>query len=107
MSAPARMSDGQCQPTCGLTASEPEATICFFPNEDDVNEGVFWVSNRADLRPLRRLRRGALDRLRAVERYARSRGCRRRTLLSYFGEEAPLRCGACDRCLLRTRPHFF
>ncbi len=65
------------------------------------------VRRRADLRPLRRLRRGALDRLRAVERYARSRGCRRRTLLSYFGEEAPLRCGACDRCLLRTRPHFF
>ncbi len=61
------------------------------------------VRRRADLRPLRRLRRGALDRLRAVERYARSRGCRRRTLLSYFGEEAPPRCGACDRCVPRTR----
>ncbi len=25
--------------------------------------------------------------------------CRRRTLLSYFGEAAPARCGACDNCL--------
>jgi ATP-dependent DNA helicase RecQ len=63
------------------------------------------VRRRADLQPLRRLRRGALDRLRAVDRYARSRGCRRRTLLAYFGEEAPAHCGACDRCLARSGPH--
>jgi ATP-dependent DNA helicase RecQ len=45
------------------------------------------------------LRLGALEKLRAVGRYATARGCRRRALLAYFGEDAPRRCGACDRCL--------
>ena len=45
-----------------------------------------------------RLRGNARVKLAAVDRYARSRHCRRQTLLAYFGEEAPLRCGACDRC---------
>jgi ATP-dependent DNA helicase RecQ len=70
---------------------------------DDTLEGSLvlrvGVRRRVELRSLRRLRRGALDRLHAVERYARARGCRRRELLSYFGEDAPRRCGACDRCV--------
>jgi ATP-dependent DNA helicase RecQ len=33
-----------------------------------------------------------------MEAYARAPGCRRAFLLRYFGEEAPERCGACDRC---------
>jgi ATP-dependent DNA helicase RecQ len=53
----------------------------------------------ARLAPALVLRRGALEKLRAVRRYAASRGCRRRALLAYFGEDAPRRCGACDRCL--------
>ncbi len=44
------------------------------------------------------LRGSALAKLDAVHRFARSRGCRRRALLAYFGEEAPEQCGACDRC---------
>ncbi len=44
------------------------------------------------------LRRAARDKLRAVRRYAAGRGCRRRALLGYFGEEGPARCGGCDRC---------
>jgi ATP-dependent DNA helicase RecQ len=31
--------------------------------------------------------------------YARARGCRHRYLRAYFGEDAPERCGNCDRCL--------
>jgi ATP-dependent DNA helicase RecQ len=45
-----------------------------------------------------RLRRNARAKLTAVHRYARSTFCRRRALLSYFGEEARAGCGACDRC---------
>ncbi|NJD19205.1 MAG: recombinase RecQ, partial [Gemmatimonadetes bacterium] len=52
--------------------------------------------------PALALRRGAVDKLRAVRRYATGRGCRRRALLGYFGETAPRRCGACDRCLERS-----
>lgn len=44
------------------------------------------------------LRAAARRRLRAVVHYARGRGCRRRMILAYFGEGAPARCGACDRC---------
>jgi ATP-dependent DNA helicase RecQ len=57
------------------------------------------------LAPSLRLRRGALEKLRAVHRYAGSLGCRRRALLAYFGERAAPRCGACDRCLRRTVFH--
>lgn len=47
----------------------------------------------------RRLRDIAVEKLRAVRRYALARGCRRRVLLGYFGEQIPDRpCGGCDRC---------
>jgi ATP-dependent DNA helicase RecQ len=47
---------------------------------------------------LARRRAVRLRRVDAVEAYARGAGCRRRALLGYFGEEAPPRCGNCDRC---------
>ncbi len=56
------------------------------------------VHSHADLTVAESLRASALDKVDAVRRFARSRGCRRRTLLTYFGEDAPARCGACDRC---------
>ncbi|MDO8189106.1 RecQ family ATP-dependent DNA helicase [Conexibacter sp. JD483] len=40
----------------------------------------------------------ALSRLAMVRAYAETAGCRRRFLLSYFGERAPERCGNCDGC---------
>jgi ATP-dependent DNA helicase RecQ len=53
----------------------------------------------ADLTPLSGLRRIAEAQVASVERYARGRGCRRRKLLEYFGQEVPeKRCGRCDRC---------
>ena len=53
----------------------------------------------ADLTPLSGLRKIAEAQVASVERYARGRGCRRRKLLEYFGQEVPeKRCGRCDRC---------
>ncbi|MDO8213518.1 ATP-dependent DNA helicase RecQ [Conexibacter sp. CPCC 206217] len=40
----------------------------------------------------------AESRLAMVRGYAETDGCRRRFLLSYFGEDAPERCGNCDVC---------
>lgn len=45
-------------------------------------------------------RRIATTQLQQMAQYAEIRGCRRCTLLEYFGEEFPeARCGACDNCL--------
>lgn len=51
-----------------------------------------------DWERIRRLRELDLQKLKRMEGYAFSRGCRRRYLLRYFGEEAGWRCGHCDRC---------
>ena len=51
--------------------------------------------------PVQRRRRHAEERLRAMERYAREGGCRRRALVGYFGERLA-ECAGCDRC--RTQP---
>ena len=56
------------------------------------------VHSRADLAWASELRRSAMRKLIAVERYATGRGCRRAALLRYFGEESQRRCHACDRC---------
>ena len=61
---------------------------------------------RPDLGPVdwtgvRERRQRAEDRLRAMERYAEGRGCRRRALVGYFGEKLAS-CAGCDRC--RSQP---
>lgn len=56
-----------------------------------------------DALALRANRERALRRLDVMLRYARSSSCRRHFLLSYFGERASERCGACDVCLGRHR----
>jgi ATP-dependent DNA helicase RecQ len=56
------------------------------------------VRHRPDFRAALRLRKGALAKVDSVQRYALTRGCRRRALLRYFGEAAASRCGSCDRC---------
>jgi len=44
----------------------------------------------------------------AVLKYARGRGCRRRALLAYFGEETVnASCGKCDRCRATRKNGFF
>lgn len=56
------------------------------------------LRTRPDLTIARRLRARARSRLEAVRTYRRTKGCRRNTLLNYFGEQAPKPCGRCDRC---------
>jgi len=56
------------------------------------------VRHRLDVALAKELRARALGKVEAVQRFARSRGCRRHALLGYFGEDAPERCGSCDRC---------
>lgn len=61
---------------------------------------------RPDLGPVnwsgvRERRRRAEERLRAMERYADGRSCRRRALVGYFGERLGS-CSGCDRC--RSQP---
>jgi len=55
-------------------------------------------SGRPNLSGARELRLAARTQLRAIERYALSRRCRRRSLLEYFGEKLEDECGGCDRC---------
>ncbi len=62
------------------------------------------VRSRVDPTLAVTLRGSALAKLDAVHRFARGRGCRRRALLAYFGEDAPGECGACDRCRANFRP---
>jgi ATP-dependent DNA helicase RecQ len=60
------------------------------------DRGVDWDRER-------RKHKADLDKLRDVQAYAYQRGCRRRFILRYFGEDAPWRCGGCDRCLPTSR----
>lgn len=64
--------------------------------------GRLGVRRRLDLSLASQLRGRALKKVDAVQRYARGRGCRRQALLGYFGEDAPGRCGSCDRCVARS-----
>lgn len=45
------------------------------------------------------LKQQDLRRLQQMTRYCTAPGCLRRTLLGYFGEQAPERCGNCSDCL--------
>ena len=70
------------------TAARPRGSL---PERIYVREGV-------DLHPAAARRRQVLEKLAAVRRFGRTRGCRRRALLRYFGEVTSADCGCCDRC---------
>jgi ATP-dependent DNA helicase RecQ len=82
-------------------AGSPEGT-------EDPSDGFqvirVGVRVRADLAPAVHLRRVSRAKLGAVRGYARTRGCRRRAVLAYFGEDAPPHCDGCDRCLRGSAP---
>jgi ATP-dependent DNA helicase RecQ len=52
-----------------------------------------------DTESIRAHQRHSEERLMRMIGYAKSPDCRRKTILNYFGEEAPERCGTCDNCL--------
>jgi RecQ family ATP-dependent DNA helicase len=56
-----------------------------------------------DWRPVLERRRSALARIQAVDDYARQRGCRRASLVGYFGEKLR-RCAGCDGCGRMSSP---
>ncbi len=58
-----------------------------------------------DVKSLAQSRRRALTQLDDVLQYSRSVTCRRQFLLAYFGERSAARCGNCDVCFGRHRPH--
>jgi ATP-dependent DNA helicase RecQ len=68
-----------------------------------IDENRALVSNDPtaviDTESIRAHQRHAEERLMRMISYAKSSGCRRKTILNYFGEEAPERCETCDNCL--------
>jgi ATP-dependent DNA helicase RecQ len=76
---------------------------------DGLPADAFMVYGMQDVIQLRRMldesdapaeiRRRERSRLDALLGYAETTGCRRKTILAYFGEDAPERCGNCDTCL--------
>jgi len=66
-----------------------------------LHPGALWgLLRRGELGGRLARRRAGLTQLRGIERYAYTKGCRRRVLLGWFGEgELPEHCGGCDRCL--------
>lgn len=62
-----------------------------------VVRGPASLEAKIDLAAVRRGRRAARRRIRAMRRYVRTRECRRAHLAEYFGE-APPRCPGCDVC---------
>jgi ATP-dependent DNA helicase RecQ len=88
----------------GLGGGEEQAAACFQAlaragalTAD--GEKVTLLNPEASLAPLAELREISRAQVDAVEEYAREKRCRRRHLLSYFGEVVEDgRCGRCDRC---------
>jgi len=64
----------------------------------DPDAGVRLTPGALRWDPLVQRRKAGMRGIRAVERFAGGRRCRRRALLGFFGERAPRHCGACDRC---------
>ncbi len=95
----ARIRDGR-TPAASVPAGVLESAERLRREVPDLNDSRAW--KRVEHR-----RAAARARLRAMERYARALGCRRRRLLGWFGE-TPRQCSGCDRCdqprLWRPRP---
>ena len=97
----------------GLTVNRVEKGLVFLQEKGILSflipeEGIrgFLVVPRVgmlklDKKALERMRKRVKNRLGDVQQYAERMMCRRRYLLSYFGEKADDDCGTCDFCLGR------
>jgi ATP-dependent DNA helicase RecQ len=57
-----------------------------------------------DFDELDKRRQREYDKLDQVINYAVGRECRRRTILTYFGDHSPVQCGHCDNCHAKPLP---
>ena len=57
-----------------------------------------------DFDELDKRRQREYDKLDQVINYAVGRECRRRTILTYFGDRSPVQCGHCDNCHAKPLP---
>ena len=77
----------------GRDGTAAHCALLFAPA--DVQTAQYLIDN-GDAEP--EVRRADRQRLRQMERYCKTPDCLRATLLRYFGEEAPDRCGHCGNC---------
>ena len=78
----------------GALEQRPDGTIAYVEDGPDPLEAVQEASAAQD-------QRASVDesRLTMMRSYAETRSCRRRFILTYFGEPAADECFSCDRCI--------
>jgi ATP-dependent DNA helicase RecQ len=72
---------------------DPAEAVLFYRPEDLGMRRYFASGGDDETR-----RRVEQSRVEMMQAYAEARGCRRRLLLGYFGEQLDGRCGKCDQC---------
>lgn len=89
----------------GRAGRDGEAAECIlFYSPQDVVINRFLIDNRevrADLTPQEdaKLKERDHERLKQMAFYAKGKYCLRRSILYYFGEQAPYKCNNCSNCL--------
>ncbi|MBT8396456.1 MAG: RecQ family ATP-dependent DNA helicase [Gemmatimonadetes bacterium] len=78
------------------------------PGDQAIGFTMVLRSKKLDLRGYERQRLVHQAQIRAVQEYAKGRGCRREALLRYFGDPGPRQpCRRCDRCRERAPEGLF
>ena len=81
----------------GAVEIRPDGSVRLLDEDVDPAEAAEVAAAAQEAR--RRVEASRLDMMRA---YCETRGCRRRFVLTYFGEPAPEWCGNCDTCRRRV-----
>jgi ATP-dependent DNA helicase RecQ len=82
----------------GAVEIRPDGSVRLTAEDGDPSQAAEVAAAAQEAR--RRVEASRLDMMRA---YCETRGCRRRLVLTYFGEPAPEWCGNCDTCRRRSR----